>query len=74
MLLMDFLAVLVVLFVHVLQTAGSAIQARQIPGLLFNLRVSNISAHFTVSVPRHDSRVIVLNLPQGASLLNNQLR
>ncbi|KAF9494619.1 hypothetical protein BDN71DRAFT_1507460 [Pleurotus eryngii] len=44
---MDFLAVLVVLFVHVLQTAGSAIQARKIPGLLFNLRVSSISAHFT---------------------------
>lgn len=71
---MDLRALLVILFVQLLQVAGSAIQARQIPGLLFNLRVSNISAHFTVSGLRHVPGVVVLNLLQGASLLNNQLR
>ncbi len=71
---MDLLALLVILFVHLLQVAGSPIQARQIPGLLFNLRVSNISAHFTVSGTKYVPGVVILNALQAASLLNNQLR
>ncbi|KAL4255432.1 hypothetical protein AB1N83_013357 [Pleurotus pulmonarius] len=47
MLLINLLPVFIIVFVHPLQVIGSAIQTRQIPGLLFNLRISNISAHFT---------------------------
>lgn len=55
---MDLLVVLVVLFVHLLQVAGSAIQARQIPGLLLNIHISNITAHFTVSAPIRVAEVV----------------